>query len=151
MKTAYPMVKMMLLNFLCENKEGTGYDFLKYAKEKGMPASAGTVYPQLSDLLDKKLIDQKIVGRRKLYSLTPEGNNFVKQLRENTDTIKLMMRKIGIVVGEKNPSMPEEIKTAVKNLLYVLYDLSSKDFNGKVSMKESLKLIVEVEDILRRF
>jgi ATP-dependent RNA circularization protein (DNA/RNA ligase family) len=75
----------------------------------------------------------------------------VKQLRENTDTIKLMMRKIGIVVGEKNPSMPEEIKTAVKNLLYVLYDLSNKDFNGKVSMKESLKLIVDVEDILRRF
>ncbi len=151
MKTSYPMLKMMLLNFLAENKAGTGYDFLKYAKEKGMPASAGTVYPQLSDLLDKKLIDQKVIGRRKIYSLTPEGNDFVKQLRENTDTIKMMMRKIGIVVGEKNPSMPEEIKTVVKKLLYVLYDLSNKDFNSKVNLKESLKFVVESEEILRRF
>ncbi len=151
MKTAFPMLKMMLLSFLCEHKEGTGYDFLKYAKEKGMPASAGTVYPQLSELLDEKLIDQKIVGRKKLYSLTVEGDDFVKKLRENTETLKLMLRKIGIIVGEKNPSMPEEIREAVKNLLYVLYDLSSKDFKGKVNMKESLKLIGEVEEILRRF
>ena len=151
MKTAYPMLKMMLLNFLSENKEGTGYDFLKYAKEKGMPASAGTVYPQLSDLLDKKMIEQKIIGRRKIYSLTLEGDDFVKKLRENTDTLKLMMRKIGIVIGEKNPSMPEDIKIVAKNLLYALYDLSSKDFNSKVNLKETLKLIVESEDILRRF
>lgn len=151
MKTAYPMLKMMLLNFLAENKAGTGYDFLKYAKEKGMPASAGTVYPQLSDLLEKKLIDQKVIGRRKIYSLTPEGNDFVKQLRENTDTIKMMMRKIGIIIGEKNPSMPEDIKTVTKNLIYTLYDLSNKDFNSKVNLKESLKFVVESEEILRRF
>lgn len=151
MRTAYPMLKMMLLNFLSENKECTGYDFLKYAKGKGMPASAGTVYPQLSDLLDKKMIEQKVIGRRKIYSLTVEGDDFVKKLRENTDTLKLMMRKIGIVIGEKNPSMPEDIKIVAKNLLYILYDLSNKDFNSKVSLKESLKLMVESEDILRRF
>jgi predicted transcriptional regulator len=116
-----------------------------------MPASAGTVYPQLSDLLDKKMIEQKIIGRRKIYSLTLEGDDFVKKLRENTDTLKLMMRKIGIVIGEKNPSMPEDIKIVAKNLLYALYDLSSKDFNSKVNLKETLKLIVESEDILRRF
>lgn len=151
MKTSYPVLKMMLLNFLAENGKASGYEFLKYAKQKGIPASAGTVYPQLSDLLEKGFIDQKIDGRKKMYSLTKEGIDFVKQLRENTDTFKMMMRKMGIIVGEKNPSMPEEIKLIVKNLMYVLYDLSSKDFNTHASVKESLKVIKEVEEVLRRF
>ncbi len=151
MRTSYPMLKMMLLNFLSKHDEVTGYDFLKYAKEKGMPASPGTVYPQLSDLLDKKMIEQRIVGRKKMYSLTPEGKYFVKELRKNTDALKLMMRKIGIVMREKNPSMPHDVKRVVKNLLYVLHDLSSKDFKNKPSLKKSLKLIVEAEEILRRF
>ncbi|MGC8704890.1 MAG: PadR family transcriptional regulator [Athalassotoga sp.] len=151
MKTSYPMLKMMLLNFLSEKKEITGYDFLKYAKGKGVSASAGTVYPQLSDLLDKGFIEQKIEGRKKIYNLTEEGVNFVNQLRENTETLKMMMKKIGIVVGEKNPAMPEEMRKVVKNLLYVLYDLSSKNFNSNFSLKESLKLLIESEEILRRF
>ncbi len=151
MKTSYPMLKMMLLNFLSEKKEITGYDFLKYAKEKGVPASAGTIYPQLADLLDKGFIEQKIEGRKKIYKLTQEGTKFVNQLRENTEMLKTMMKKIGIVVGEKNPTIPEEMRKVVKNLLYVLYDISSKNFNSNFSLKESLKLIVESEEILRRF
>ncbi len=150
MKTSYPMLKMMLLSFLSKQKEATGYDFLKYAKEKGMPASAGTVYPQLNDLLSKKMVKLKIVGRKKIYSLTSEGNDFMKQLRENTETIKLMLRKIGIIVRDKNPSMPEDIRIAVKKLLYVLHDLSTHDFNVNRNLKESLNLIEEVEKILRR-
>jgi len=42
---ALPMLKIMLFKFIAENDRITGYDFLKYCKDKGISASSGSVYP----------------------------------------------------------------------------------------------------------
>lgn len=42
-------------------------------QKKGSKLTPGTIYPALKDLRKRKLVQQKVSGRKKLYGLTPEG------------------------------------------------------------------------------
>jgi len=44
-------------------------------KNKRTKLSAGTIYPALKFLRAKKLISHKKIGRKKIYSLTKQGEN----------------------------------------------------------------------------
>ncbi len=74
-------LKLAILNILSK-KESSGYDIMKYVKNMTgvfMP-SPGSLYPALKQLKEEKLVDFKVVGRRKVYHLTKQGRRYLKDL-----------------------------------------------------------------------
>lgn len=69
----YPFIKIMIFNYLLEREELTGYNFIKYCQEIGIPASSGTVYPHLKDLTSQGLLKYQKEEQKKIYSLTQKG------------------------------------------------------------------------------
>jgi DNA-binding PadR family transcriptional regulator len=59
-------------------------------KNKKEKLTAGTIYPALKFLRKKKLVNHKKIGRKKIYSLTKEGD---KELLLAKSLFKKMFRK----------------------------------------------------------
>lgn len=51
-------------------------------QNKGSKLTPGTIYPALKFLRKNKMVQQKKAGRKKLYSLTPEGEAEYKHLKK---------------------------------------------------------------------
>ena len=77
MKKKNPMIKMLILNYLMDHGELTGYEFIKYCRENNIPASSGNVYPQLKKLLEHKIVEYYEEGKKKVYTLTPKGHKII--------------------------------------------------------------------------
>lgn len=60
-------------------------------KNKNEKLSPGTIYPALKFLKKKKLIIHKRIGRKKIYSLTKQGE---KELLSAKKTFKKMVEKL---------------------------------------------------------
>ena len=80
----YPFIKMNLLLYLMEYGEMTGYSFMKYCKQRGLPISNGTIYPHLKDLESGGLIEGEVDGKRKVYKLTPYGKEWIENSTNGT-------------------------------------------------------------------
>ncbi len=137
----FAFLKFLLLNFIEKKGEITGYDFLKYCKEKGIPASAGTVYPQLGDLTKNGILNQRNEGRKKFYYLTEEGKEFLKDIHSNKEIFKNLMRKVGIAMDKPYTSMPKEIQDVLKRLFYRIHAVNWK------KRKDVEGLIRDLEDV----
>lgn len=72
-------MKVMIFSYLMKNQELTGYDFIKFCRENGIPASSGNVYPHLKALEEAGFIDFKEEGKKKIYSLTKKGEKKLAQ------------------------------------------------------------------------
>ena len=74
-------LKLVILNILSK-RESSGYDIMKYVKEttEVFSPSPGSLYPALRQLREEKLVDFKIVGRRKVYHITKQGKAYLKDL-----------------------------------------------------------------------
>lgn len=65
--------------------EASGYDIIKQCGEiLGKEPSSGTIYPTLKHLEDRGVVKSRKEGRRKLYSLTDKGREYI----ENTQELK---------------------------------------------------------------
>ena len=51
-------------------------------KRRGDTPTAGTIYPALKDLTSHGIIESKVEGKQKIYSLTQEGKNALHQCHE---------------------------------------------------------------------
>lgn len=98
-KTVLPL---LILNML-KHEQLYGYLLIVKIKEcTGLEITEGTIYPILSRLkedgwLDYKWVEQKTGIPRKYYILTPDGENMLKELNVNWDTIiKNINNQIGI-------------------------------------------------------
>ncbi len=68
-----PFMKIMILNYLLEHDTLTGYEFIKFSRDIGIAASAGSVYPHLKSLENTGWLQFEEIGKRKVYSLTEKG------------------------------------------------------------------------------
>jgi len=121
----FPHVKGLLLDYLSSHGEMTGYTFLRYCEEEGMPVSNGTVYPHLKHLEDHGIISARTEGRKKLYALTGKGRAIVR-LHENK---------------------PPELR---KNLIYFLHLLGAADWNRCENLEKLLGFLSAMDRELRR-
>ena len=86
-------------------KNLTGYDLMKkIGEETGKKPSAGSIYPLMKELLDKKIISVKVMGRKKIYSLTEFGNNELKEIVYEKQVTALqsieVIKRFGKFTGE---------------------------------------------------
>lgn len=144
----FAFLKFLLLNFIERKGKVTGYDFLKYCKQEGIPASAGTVYPQLGDLTKDGILNQRSEGRKKFYYLTEEGEKFLDDIQSNKEVFKNLMSKVGIAMDNPYTSMPKEIQTVFKSLFYHMHAVNWKKKKDVEALIENLK---EVEKYIKEW
>ena len=70
MARSFPHIKGLLLDYLSRHGEMTGYAFLRYCREEGMPVSNGTVYPHLKHLMDHGMLSARKEGQRVFYQIS---------------------------------------------------------------------------------
>lgn len=78
----FPIIKLMIFDYLIQNGKITGYAFRKYCEEMGIPVSNGTIYPHLQDLLREGIIEYQTDGKKKLYHFTKKGEDIVLERQE---------------------------------------------------------------------
>ncbi|HLC57000.1 MAG TPA: PadR family transcriptional regulator [Candidatus Nanoarchaeia archaeon] len=78
---------------LLQEKPHSGYDLMKAIYEScGWKPSPGSMYPVLEGLAKSKKVVIRIDGKKKVYSLTPEGSREAKKALDETGKVvdKLM-------------------------------------------------------------
>ncbi|HWO95679.1 MAG TPA: PadR family transcriptional regulator [Bacillus sp. (in: firmicutes)] len=83
------LIQLAILQLLKEEPRH-GYQMMKLLEErsKGVYSpSAGTVYPALQDLLEKELISVDEQADKKVYTLNPEGLEFLTDLVHDEDEV----------------------------------------------------------------
>ena len=73
----HPFIKVMLINYLINNEELVGYEFIKYCRDIGILASSGTVYPHLKTLTENEIISfrEEGVGGKRAAKACRESSN----------------------------------------------------------------------------
>ncbi|WP_051475668.1 PadR family transcriptional regulator [Bacillus sp. J37] len=83
------IIQLAILQLLKEEPRH-GYQVMKQLEERSggyYSPSAGTIYPSLQDLVEKKLIEVKLDGDKKIYALNEEGLEFINELISEEDDI----------------------------------------------------------------
>lgn len=69
---------------LLKSDERHGYELMDRIEElTGNRPSSSHIYPFLSKLVDKNLVEERKDGRKKIYSLTEEGEEFAREKVES--------------------------------------------------------------------
>lgn len=77
-------VNRLLTVILLESEERHGYELMdRIEKITGERPSSSHIYPFLSKLVDKGLLEERKEGRKKVYSLTEEGKVFASDKVES--------------------------------------------------------------------
>jgi DNA-binding PadR family transcriptional regulator len=78
-------LKYVVLKILSKNKK-SGYGLIKEInKQMNWKPSSGSMYPLLNDLLKDGLVKVEKEGRKKLYSITSEGEKKLKEFDQVKD------------------------------------------------------------------
>ncbi|MCV9886361.1 PadR family transcriptional regulator [Metabacillus halosaccharovorans] len=83
------IIQLAILQLLKEEPRH-GYQVMKQLEERSggyYSPSAGTIYPALQDLVEKKLIEVKVDEDKKIYALNEEGLEFINDLISEEDDI----------------------------------------------------------------
>jgi len=132
------------------SKPAYGYELLSYIERSTQGLwrpSPGSLYPLFKRMLDKGLIDVKEVkvGRRsrRLYTITPKGATFLKEVREHilNASHRLAAARgllLGMLNGEDIPRFVTEGSKLHLNLLHAVIEGSWEKLS-----KESLRTILE--------
>ncbi|MDN5341341.1 PadR family transcriptional regulator [Oceanotoga sp. DSM 15011] len=141
-----PFLKFLMIQYLIENGEITGYSFIKFCKRKDIPVSSGTVYPHLKTLSDNGIIDFKIYKNKKIYSFTDYGKEYSKEMYKKYVNLKKEVKKIDMFFTNIPSNYPENIKTEF-NILYSLYNCTDYyDIKDLKKIKEKLLNILDIID-----
>jgi DNA-binding PadR family transcriptional regulator len=89
-------LKLIILKLLSKGPRH-GYalmkDIEKYTEEEWQP-SPGSIYPALKELENEGLITAKVVGRRRLYDITPKGEIVLKGAIEHANIAFRYLQRI---------------------------------------------------------
>ncbi|MCD6450678.1 MAG: PadR family transcriptional regulator [Thermotogaceae bacterium] len=135
----------MILVYLHKYGEGSGYDFMKFCKEKGIAVSAGSVYPHLSKLSENGFVEFKTEGKRKKYFLTEKGKNLAQKIVESRENLKEVFRKLGVTVGFDAPEFVE------KRINSIFTALRKVNWEQKRNIEKLIKELEEFIEDLRRW
>lgn len=108
----------MILNYLMKNRQLTGYEFIKFCREHGVSASPGNIYPHLSELEEEKLVEYRVEGKKKVYTLTKSGIEELERLpvsRVPEFLRSVFFRNMGLASSIDWPS-PDDVTKLLKNL-----------------------------------
>lgn len=108
----------LLLLALIGEKPRHGYDLIKAIEERfagGYAPSPGAVYPTLTMLEEQDLIrGETSDGAKKLFTITPEGEAYLKENRTAVDGI---MSRIDLAAAAyASHATPESVREAMKTL-----------------------------------
>jgi DNA-binding PadR family transcriptional regulator len=109
-------VRSVILDVLAEGGEWNGYQLIQVIAERTQGVwrpSAGSVYPALQQLEDEGLIAPEGEGRRRMYTLTDEGREYVgahaAELRASWDAAAGMADDVAIELHD----MVHQVRMAV--------------------------------------
>jgi len=102
-----PILKLLILQYLKGKGQGTGYDFMKFSRDKGFPGSPGSVYPHLHELEKDGFVVHESVGRRKVYRLTEEGKRYLEELERTRSELLELYRRLGFSPVSKGMKCPD--------------------------------------------
>lgn len=108
----------MILNYLMKNRQLTGYEFIKFCREHGVSASPGNIYPHLSELEEEKLVEYRVEGKKKVYTLTKSGIEELERLpvsRVPEFLRSVFFRNMGLA-SSIDWSSPDDVTKLLKNL-----------------------------------
>jgi DNA-binding PadR family transcriptional regulator len=109
-------LRLLVLTLIGE-KPRHGYDVIRAVEEKfagGYSPSPGAIYPLLTMLEEQDLIRSTPEGAKKLYSVTPEGEQFLK---DNAAQIEGMLTRIDLAAAAySSQSAPEHVWESWKTL-----------------------------------
>ncbi len=91
----FSIIRAMIFEYLQEKQAISGYAFMKYCRDMGIPASSGTIYPYLRELKEQEVIKEIQEGKRKIYTLTPKGSEILQKVERkklNPDFKKLFLK-----------------------------------------------------------
>lgn len=77
--------------FMLSFREMSGYQLSKNIHHQGGQISSGTLVPLLRNLESANLIQFHKNGKRKMYSLTEKGEQYIRSLREIREELKKKM------------------------------------------------------------
>jgi len=102
-----PILKLLILQYLKEKGHGTGYDFMKFSRDKGFPGSPGSVYPHLHELEKNGFVIHENEGRRKVYKLTEEGERYLEELEKTRSELLELYNRLGFSPAPKGMKCPD--------------------------------------------
>jgi DNA-binding PadR family transcriptional regulator len=103
-------VKLVILKLLSE-QPSYGYQLIKTMEQRlagGYTPSAGVIYPTLTMLEEEGLAAASTENNRKIYALTPEGNEFLEAHQEQIGELFARLEETGR--GFEQGRSPEIIK-----------------------------------------
>jgi DNA-binding PadR family transcriptional regulator len=131
-------LKYVILNLL-KDKPSHGYEIIRAMEEHFhgfYTPSAGSVYPTLQMLDDMGYVISSERDGKKVYTITEEGKNFLKDQQEVIEKIECQMkdwwgprdidefhetihalRKLGRMVGQKANNLGPEKWVTIKNII----------------------------------
>lgn len=92
-------LKMILLKTINE-KPTHGYEIISLIKEKSggrWTPSPGSVYPALEYLESKGYITSREIERKKVYSITPKGDQMIGQMKKKHEE---MLKELTVFLGD---------------------------------------------------
>lgn len=108
-------VKLVILKLLSE-QPSYGYQLIKTMEERlagGYTPSAGVIYPTLTMLEEEGLATSSVENNKKVYSVTPEGTQYLEENKRRIDALFERLDEAG--QGFKRGRSPEIMK-AFQNL-----------------------------------
>ncbi|MBI5061237.1 MAG: helix-turn-helix transcriptional regulator [Candidatus Aenigmarchaeota archaeon] len=92
-------LKICILNSLKE-KPMHGYELIKRMEAHGWKPSPGSLYPILASMKKKKLISLRVVGNKKIYTITRSGTAAIKNIELHKERILQDMKKTSKVISD---------------------------------------------------
>jgi DNA-binding PadR family transcriptional regulator len=103
-------IKLVILKLLSE-QSSYGYQIMKTMEERlagGYSPSAGVVYPTLTMLAEEGLAVESLEGAKRIYSITPQGEEFLDANKERIGELFARLDEAG--EGFRRGRSPEVMK-----------------------------------------
>ncbi len=147
------MYKLIILKDLSKHKEGlSGYDIIKKIEElKGKKPSSGYIYPLLKELYEQKYVSLKLIGRKKVYSISVKGKNFLKDLELKKKNLMNTFLKLDSSV-KHNPSKYCYHNVLIKKILFYKSKIDFLNDKNKILKSDKIlkKTILDLESLLNK-
>lgn len=134
----FPFIKMNILQYIFTKGELTGYSFMRDCRERGIKVSSGTIYPHLKELEEMGVITHKQDGKRKVYTTTEKGKEWIKKMSLN-DTPEILQGSLSRFYNVMTVTVWNDIES--------LYKLKSSLEHFEKSLNEYINIVKNKEDI----
>lgn len=139
------VIRHLLIEYLKEKGEATGYDMLKCFRQNEMTVSPGSVYPLLRAMLNEGLLTVYNDGRRRVYRLS--GHDRLQQeSKVMADELGKKKRStIQMLVYCNCRDLDERSRKAIQNLIQLL---SSTHWESEQQVAQVIQSVRQMDQSL---